>query len=141
MNTSSHSVYLEHANITTTNIEESIRFFQAAFPSFKVRGGQLTGVDRWVHVGTDETYVAFNEKGSEGPHPAYRTTGFNHLGFVVEDVESIANRLSAEGYTRSYPKQVQPTRIRDYFLDADGNEYEFVQYLSEATEDRNRYDD
>lgn len=65
---------------------------------------------------------------------------FNHLGFVVQNVEEIASNLLKYGYKRSYPKQVEQFRIRDYFMDADGNEYEFVQYLSEVVEERNSYE-
>ena len=58
----------------------------------------------------------------------------------MEDVEVIADRLLAAGFKRDYPKQVENYRIRDYFSDSDGNEFEFVQYLSSEISERNFYD-
>ena len=134
------NTYLEHANITFQNIDQGITFFQTAFPEFKVRGGGGEGINRWVHIGTDSTYVALGQgKESENPGKNYDRPGINHLGFVVDDVNLIAKRLLSAGYERSYPKQEQRFRVRDYFLDAEGNEYEFVQYLSDVNAERNDY--
>jgi len=140
MKTSDKPLYLEHANITVRNIENSIRFFQTAFPDFEVRGGNLESEDRWLHLGTADTYVALNEKMRTPKGKAYHGTGINHIGFVVSDVQDLADRLEHAGYQRSYPTQIEKFRIRDYFLDDDGNEYEFVQYLSEETAERNAYE-
>ena len=136
-------LYLEHANLTVTNIDEATQFFKTAFPHFVVRGGgDRNAGERWQHVGDDVTYIALTERKNAKPMPKnYDLNGFNHIGFVVDNVNEIAQRLAQAGYARSYPKQVQPTRIRDYFVDGDGNEYEFVQYLSDKTSERNTYDD
>lgn len=134
-------IYLEHANITVNNLENSIHFFKTAFPDFHVRGGGETNGRKWIHLGNNITYIAINE--ALNPNQTerdYASPGINHLGFVVEDVEVIADRLLTAGFERDYPKQVEKYRIRDYFLDADGNEYEFVQYLSEDIDERNFYD-
>lgn len=134
-------IYLEHANITVNNIESSISFFKTAFPDFEIRGGGETNGRKWIHLGNKTTYIALNESVKpELTVKDYTKTGINHLGFVVEDVEIIAERLLTAGFKRDYPKQVEKFRIRDYFADADGNEYEFVQYLSDKIEERNFYD-
>jgi len=53
------AVRLEHANLTVRDVEGAIRFLQTAFPEFRVRGeGQSQDGSRWVHIGTDETYIA-----------------------------------------------------------------------------------
>ena len=137
------NVYLEHANITVSDIEQGIKFFQTAFPNFTVRGGAGEGMEKWVHFGDDNTYVAINQgsKQQGSNHPNYLTNGINHIGFVVDDVEVLAERLLNNGFVRDYPKQVQQYRIRDYFADADGNQYEFVQYLSDKTDQKNDYSD
>lgn len=132
--------YMEHINITVNDLDKTVQFLQTAFPDFKVRGGGDTGVRRWAHVGTDHTYVAINQ-GVAHAEKNYNSTGFNHVGFVVDDVNGLADRLLSAGYERSYPKQNQQFRIRDYFLDAEGNEYEFVQYLSDNPAERNTYND
>lgn len=135
-------VYLEHANITVNDLLESIRFFQTAFPHFRIRGGG-NELREWIHLGDDTTYLAINQaiQVEEKPHKNYDKIGINHLAFVVEDVETIASNLLKNGYKRDYPKQVEKYRIRDYFADADGNQFEFVQYLSDKMEEKNSYDD
>ena len=136
------TMYLEHANITVNDLKESIRFFQTAFPHFKIRGGGKS-MREWVHLGDESTYIAINqalETESNVPN-SYDRIGINHLGFVVDDVEEIATNLLKNGYKRDYPKQVEKYRIRDYFADSDGNQFEFVQYLSEKVEEKNSYSD
>ena len=134
------SIYLEHANITVNNLEAAIKFFQTAFPHFKIRGGG-NETRNWVHLGDDTTYLALNEAldQSQKVEKNYDRAGINHIGFVVADVETISKNLLDEGYQRSYPKQVEKYRIRDYFADLEGNEFEFVQYLSDQVEERNSY--
>jgi len=135
------SIYLEHANITVNSLDKTVDFFQTAFPDFHIRGGGTTNGRKWIHLGNDVTYVAINEAlQPQKTVKDYTTPGINHLGFAVEDVAIIANRLLAAGYKRDYPKQEEQYRIREYFADAEGNEYEFVQYLSDVIEERNFYD-
>ena len=133
-------VYLEHANITFADLDGAVAFFQTAFPEFKIRGGGGEGLDRWLHVGTEDTYVALSQGHAENPPVKdYNRQGYNHIGFIVEDVEALAQRLLNKGYERSYPKTVQKFRIREYFFDHEGNDYEFVQYLSDKKEEQNDY--
>ncbi len=134
-------IYLEHANITVSNLTNSTKFFKAAFPDFEVRGGGTSDGRKWIHLGNKFTYVALNEKSIEEKHEKnYLKNGFNHLGFVVSNVEIVANSLLEAGFKRDYPKQIEQFRIRDYFIDDDGNEFEFVQYLSDKIEEKNFYD-
>lgn len=132
--------YLEHANFTYSNLDGAVKFFQIAIPEFQIRHESVNNGRRWMHLGTDSTYLALNEA-VEPIHreERYAKGGLNHLGFVVEDVEGIAERLLKNGYERSFSKEVEIFRIRDYFFDHEGNEYEFVQYLSEEPHLRNTY--
>ena len=138
------NLYLEHANITVNDLDEAVAFFQTAFPTFKIRGGGEHNGRNWIHIGDDHTYLALNSsiQKKEPVHNSidYLKNGFNHIGFVVDDVDSIAIRLLAAGYQRDYPKQTEKFRIRDYFIDKDGNEYEFVQYLTEDINERNSFE-
>lgn len=135
-------IYLEHANITVNNLKLAIDFFKTAFPHFKIRGGGKE-TREWVHLGDDDTYLALNQATDlqKTLDKNYNRIGINHLGFVVNNVEEIALRLLAKGYKRDYPKQIEKYRIRDYFSDSEGNQYEFVEYLSELTSERNSYQD
>ena len=57
-------IYLEHANITVSNLKEAIHFFQTAFPHFVIRGGG-NETREWVHLGDDVTYLAINQIGEK----------------------------------------------------------------------------
>jgi len=136
------NIYLEHANITVNDLTKAVHFFQTAFPHFKIRGGD-NKTREWLHLGDDVTYLALNKavKLLNKNEKGYVKVGVNHIGFVVGNVEEIANRMLAEGYKRDYPKQIEKFRIREYFADSDGNEYEFVQYLSNKIEEKNSFND
>ncbi|MCK6470692.1 MAG: VOC family protein [Planctomycetes bacterium] len=131
---------LEHANISVGNVEETVRFLQAAFPDWKVRGtGREGGELKWLHIGTDNTYLALSPAESRARNAVSGGVGLNHLGFVVDDAEALKTRLLAAGYREGYKAPGHPNRRRVYFLDADGFEYEFVQYFSDDPKERNDY--
>ena len=134
--------YLEHNNITVSNLNQTVSFLQTAIPEFQVRGSGIHNGRKWLHIGTEDSYLALNEAVIQSEETErYTGIGFNHMGFVVSDVEAVGKRLKDAGYERSYPLTKQKFRIRDYFLDDDCNEYEFIQYLSENPEEKNTYDD
>lgn len=136
-------VRLEHANLSVRDVEEMIRFLKTAFPEFRVRGQGVTDIGtRWVHVGTDSTYIALSQSTIEPVEPwaPYGgRVGTNHLAYEVDDVEAMRQRMSAAGYKESTPPNAHPFRKRLYFYDAEGNDWEFVQYLSDDPAERNDY--
>ena len=133
--------FLEHLNITSTDVEATVRFLQTALPDYKVRGAGEGEAGRWVHVGTETTYIAVEDRGAreKGPHIAYEHAGLNHLGFVVDDGEALVERMRAAGYREGSQFLEHPARRRYYFYDQDDNEYEFVEYLSNEMNERNDY--
>lgn len=136
-------VRMEHANVTVRDIAAMIRFLQTAFPDFRVRGEGVSheGV-RWVHVGTDETYIALSEaRVQPGSHfePYSGAPGVNHVAYEVDDVDAIRARMAAAGYRDSTVPNRHPFRKRLYFYDPEGNDWEFVQYLTEDPAKRNDY--
>jgi len=134
---------LEHANLCVHDIDAVIRFLKTAFPDFKIRR-DTTDPDgsRWVHVGSNETYIALNQA---KPEEARRGTpykgrpGLNHLAYEVDDVEALRARLRAAGYRDSTVPNAHPYRKRIYFYDPEGNDWEFVQYLVDDPEKRHDY--
>ncbi|MEN8160461.1 MAG: VOC family protein [Myxococcota bacterium] len=134
---------LEHANLTVHDVEGAVRFLCHAFPGFRVRGrGSHCAGHEWVHVGDDETYLSLltARRDSSDPFTPYSgKPGLNHLGFEVPDVEAVRERLCAAGYRESTVPNDHPHRRRVYFNDAEGNDWEFVHYLSERPEERNDY--
>ena len=136
---------LEHANLAVRDIDATLRFLTTALPDFRLR---FDGLDdqgrRWVHVGTNEAYLALypaSHDSAERWVPYAGAPGVNHLAFVVDDVEAVRQRLAAAGYRDSTVANHHPARRRVYFLDPDGNDWEFVQYLSDDTSRRHDYGD
>jgi catechol 2,3-dioxygenase-like lactoylglutathione lyase family enzyme len=136
-------VRLEHANLCVRDIPAMTRFLQTAFPDFRLRGeGISQDGTRWVHVGTDETYIALGQSRVDNvPHwtPYEGIPGMNHLAYEVDDVEALRQRMTSAGYKNSTPPNTHPHRKRLYFYDPEGNDWEFVQYLSNDPVERNDY--
>ncbi len=127
---------VEHANIKVRDIDETVNFLTTALPNFKVRGGSDEPSKKWVHIGTESTYLALNEDGrgtqKQGP-------GLNHVGFVVDDTDAVRERLEKAGFKEGYVPETHPHRRRVYYLDGSGTEWEFVQYFSNDPAERNDY--
>lgn len=137
------SVRLDHANLSVRDVEGTIRFLTAAFPDFRVRGrGPDCAGLAWVHVGNDRTYLSLLAAtgAADEPFVAYGgQPGLNHLGFEVDDVAALRARLRAAGYRETTVPNAHPHRRRVYFADAEGNDWEFVEYRSQDPAERNDY--
>lgn len=137
------TIRLEHANLIVRDVDATVRFLQTAFPEFRIRRDGRSNDRRWLHIGTDETYIALNEasvKPGERWQPYSGFPGVNHLGYEVDDVDRLRARLRAAGYRDSTVPNNHPHRKRVYFYDPDGNDWEFVQYLSDDPAQRNDYE-
>ncbi len=137
------STRLEHANLAVRDVDAMLSFLQTAFPDFHIRGeGKTWQGGRWIHIGSDETYIAVNEAPdipAEEWVPYGGKPGTNHLGYVVEDVDALRARMLGAGYRDSTIPNSHPHRRRVYFYDREGNDWEFVQYLSDNVAERNDY--
>lgn len=128
--------YIEHANISVSDLNEAVRFLTTAVPEFHVRGRGTNNGERWLHIGTSSSYLALNETGDK---ERIRARKLNHIGFVVNDVGPVRSRLLEAGYREGFVAAPNADRRRLYFLDQDGLEWEFVQYFSDDPARRNRY--
>jgi len=135
---------LEHANICVRDIEPMMRFLQTAFPEFRMRGeGKSRDGTRWVHIGTNDTYIALGQAKADSKRhwmPYIGEPGVNHLAYEVDDVESLRARLKTAGFRESTVPNTHPHRKRVYFYDPEGNDWEFVQYFSQDPAKRNDYE-
>jgi catechol 2,3-dioxygenase-like lactoylglutathione lyase family enzyme len=135
---------LEHANLLVRDIDATLRFLTTALPDLEVRGsGTNPQGMRWIHVGDAETYIALNQASRPAPAdwvPYRGEPGTNHLAFEVDDAEAVHQRLRDAGYRDSTVPNAHPHRRRIYFYDDDGNDWEFVEYLSEDRSLRNDYE-
>ena len=137
-------IKLEHANICVSDIDGMIRFLQTIFPEFVILhdDASIKG-QRWVHIGTDDSYIALQEANPESSSswvPYSGVPGVNHLAYEVDDVYSIRERLLHEGYRESTVPNKHPHRKRIYFYDPEGNDWEFIQYLSDDPKERHDYE-
>ena len=93
-----------------------------------------------MHVGNDDVYVALVEATGDAASrwtPYTGRPGLNHLGFEVDDAAAVRARLLAAGYADSTVPNAHPYRTRVYFHDAEGNDWEFVEYRSADPAKRN----
>ena len=136
-------VQLEHANLQVEDVDAVIDFLAAAFPSFYIRHDSgRNDSERWVHFGNEHTYLSINKATRPAPaawQPYSGRPGLNHLGFVVDDVPALRQRLLDAGYTETTISNDHPARKRIYFNDPEGNDWEFVQYFIDDPDQRNDY--
>ena len=134
---------LEHVNLVGTNIERSLAFYQAAFPDWQVRAegkGEWYGKPRrWVHFGDDYQYLAISDFG-EGVNRDIigHSVGLAHLAFEVNNLDALIARLQQAGYEISSKGAEAEFRKNIYFIDPDGFEIEFTEYLSDVLSERNQ---
>ena len=67
-------------------------------------------------------------------------TGLVAFDAEVSDAEAVRKRLTAAGYTDSTVPNDHPHRRRVYFHDAEGNDWEFVEYATDDPAKRHDYD-
>jgi catechol 2,3-dioxygenase-like lactoylglutathione lyase family enzyme len=138
------STRLEHANLVVRDVDAIIRFLTTALPDFEIRrDGRREDGSGWIHVGTEHTYLALNVAEAEPAEPWEPYSGrpgLNHLGYVVDDVDALRERMRAAGYWDSTVPNAHPHRKRVYFIDPEGNDWEFVEYLSDDPGERNDYE-
>ncbi len=136
------AIRLEHANLSVLDTDAMTRFLTTAFPGFAIRGEGLDGRNRpWRHVGNAAFYIALQTvPGAEVRTPYSNTPGMNHLGWEVDSVDDLEQRMASAGYPANLHDNSHPARRRIYFHDPDGNDWEFVEYLTDDVAERNDYE-
>jgi len=135
-------IRIEHVNLVGKDIENSLAFYQAAFPHWRIRaegGGKWYGKPRrWVHFGDDYQYLAISDFG-EGQNRDLtgHNVGLAHIAFVVTDIAALIKRLNDAGFPVYKEGSEAQFRKNIYFLDNDGFEVEFTEYLSDLPIERN----
>lgn len=136
------AAYLEHIQYVCRDLDRTVAFYCAVF-GWRLRGrGVERAADRryeWVHIGTDESYVAFRTPYDGAPYSEDMALRQTHFGIVVEDLEAVVARLQRLGFP-ARRKGAHPHRERVYTRDPDGNEIEIIRYLSDRPSERNDYD-
>jgi catechol 2,3-dioxygenase-like lactoylglutathione lyase family enzyme len=135
-------MHLEHLNLVVKDLSESLAFYKAVFPHWRIRSqgqAQWYGVERnWVHFGDDYQYLTLNDDGSgENRDLTGHQPGLAHFAFVTENLQAVIGRLEAAGFKVAKTGADNRYRKNVYFIDPDGFEVEFVEYLSDLPAERN----
>ena len=136
---------LEHINMVVRDMADTLRFYQNAFPHWVVRTqGQSNwygSIRKWLHFGDDYNYLTFNDGGENAPRELRSNDmGVAHLGFEVKNLQALHSRMEAAGYQPSHRGAEHPHRQNLYYIDPNGFEVEFVEYLSDLPSERNLLD-
>jgi len=127
------NVSLEHANVTVSDPHKTADWLGRVF-GWKVRweGAAING-GYTVHVGNETSYLALYTPGDSATGAVDNSYavrgGLNHLAVVVDDLDSVEDRVKAAGFTTGNHGDYEPGR-RFYFHDADGIEFEVVSYAA-----------
>lgn len=136
------SIYIEHLNIVVSDIEASLKFYQAAFPDWKIRskGKSLwSGKPRsWLHFGDDNQYIALSDNGETANRDlSGHQIGLAHFAFVVGNLDALITRLAIAGFKVDKENYENPHRENVYYIDPAGFEVEFISYKSDLISERN----
>lgn len=135
-------MHLEHLNLVVKDIPAALNFYKAAFPYWQIRSqgeADWYGVKRnWIHFGDDYQYLTFNDDGTgENRDLSGHQTGLAHFAYVTENLQAVIDRLEAAGFNIAKSGAENRFRKNVYFVDPDGFEVEFVEYLSDLPAERN----
>ena len=121
---------LEHVNVTTRDPQAAAEWLGRVF-GWRIRwqeSAMETGFT--IHVGDDDRYLALYRPPfylNDAETRYRRVNGLNHIGIVVDDLDAIETRVSAEGFETYSHDDYEPGR-RFYFMDNTGLEFELVSY-------------
>ena len=138
-------IKFEHVNMVVSDLEKTLSFYQTAFPHWKVRAqGSRPWYGKpsnWIHFGDDYQYLAFSDHG-EGSNRdlSGHSTGLAHIAFEVSNIEAMIERLTQQGFEIAIDGADSAVRKNVYFIDPDGFEVEFIEYLTDIPGERNTID-
>jgi catechol 2,3-dioxygenase-like lactoylglutathione lyase family enzyme len=133
---------IEHLNLVVNNIDDTIKFYQAIAPHWKIRSkgkGEWHGVPRnWVQFGDDFQFLTFNDNPTgSNRNLESNDLGLSHFAFSTANLDAATQRLQTAGFVIKTPLCENSHRKNIYFLDPNGYEVELVQYLSDIPSERN----
>jgi catechol 2,3-dioxygenase-like lactoylglutathione lyase family enzyme len=136
---------LEHINLVVKDVPAMLKFYQTAFPHWRVRSegdSEWYGKPRhWLHFGDDFQYLALSDHGEgENRDLTGHSMGLAHFAFVTSNLDAISERLQQAGYEVAIPLREDSYRRNIYFIDPAGFEVEFVEYRSDVPAERNKDD-
>lgn len=139
-------IQLEHLNLVVGDMATTLKFYQAAFPHWSIRGqgeGDWYGTHRhWLHFGDDYQFLTFNNNGlGHNRNLQSNDMGLSHFAFVTNNLDAVITRLEKAGFKLEKEGAKARYRKNCYYIDPNGYEVEFVEYLSDLPEQRNLYEE
>ena len=120
------SAYLEHVNITVSDIERSAALLERLLGwHIRWRGPSQLGGET-IHVGGEHDYIALYTTGAVAERFG-KGVPMNHVGLVVPDLGAAEAVVRAAGLEPFSFWDYEPGK-RFYFFDWDGIEFELVSY-------------
>lgn len=129
-------IYLEHINLVVPDLPTMLKFYQAAFPHWKIRDqGESDWYGKplhWIHFGDDYQYIAMSDHGDAANRNLEgHSIGLAHFAYVVDNLQAVIKRLKSAGFEVGSEGADSKYRNNIYFIDPAGFEIEFVEYLSD----------
>jgi hypothetical protein len=136
-----NNFYLEHANLTVVDPQDTVKFLTAAIPAWSIRGqGEYENTEIWFHVGDDSQYITIQSGGVGNAQDwTDRWTGVKHLGIHVPSLDELVARLTKAGYQLDHYGGEHPHRKSVYYMENNNMQFEFVEYFSNKATERNDY--
>jgi catechol 2,3-dioxygenase-like lactoylglutathione lyase family enzyme len=120
---------LEHINLTVRDTEATAGILSKLF-DWKIRwAGPAKDEGQTIHLGGEDTYLAlYSHDEKHTTKTSHKTiTHLNHIGIVVDDLDSIEQKVKANGFIPYNYGDYEPGR-RFYFDLEDGIEIEVLSY-------------
>ena len=118
--------FLEHANLTVSDPARTAALLQKMCGWHERWRGPSQAGGNSIHVGNAQCYLALYTHGGIVSRHA-KGQPLNHIGLVVDDLESADAVVIAAGLTPYGHDDYEPGK-RFYFFDWDGIEFEVVSY-------------
>lgn len=120
---------IEHVNLTVSNPDQTAEMLIDLF-GWQIRWrGPATLGGQTIHVGNETHYLAVyaSADGDGRPLAFQKGQPLNHVGILVDDLDSVERKVIARGLTPFSHGDYDPGR-RFYFFDSDGIEFEVISY-------------
>ncbi|WP_214482834.1 VOC family protein [Bacillus sp. SM2101] len=120
---------IDHIQMDVGNLEENIEFYRKVF-NFEIKEMGVRATTRWAIIGNSaKIYLCMheNEEATDKPVEGLRIT---HFGLIVEDFDSVIDRLKAFNVPLFYDDFVEYHSSRSvYFKDPNGYKIEISEFV------------
>jgi lactoylglutathione lyase len=118
----------DHMQMDVADLEESIAFYRDVF-GFQLKEVGVRNMVRWAIVGNDSKLYLCMHEYKEGRGVVNDGLEITHFGLIVDDFETVDQRLRDRGLKMVYDKPLQYHSSRSvYFLDPNNYKIEISEF-------------